>query len=120
MSEDIQELGEDLPQACAAVPQKSKEKSFLSPQLVEARRKNPTVIHSDDQKGPCIMVAKMRRTETFQAKEIHGADINNKRPAQGGLISTAEKRCPTKILVDCVSNSKKFCKKVFLGFVKLP
>ena len=31
MSEDIQELGEDLPQACTAVSQKSKEKSFLSP-----------------------------------------------------------------------------------------
>ena len=81
---------------------------------MEARRKNPTVLHSDDQKGPCITVATMRRTETFQAaKEIHGADINNKQPAQVGLISTAEKRCPTKILVDCMSNSKKFCKKVF-------
>ena len=45
----------------------------------------------------------MRRTETFQtAKEIHGANINNKRTAQVGLISTAEKKYPTKILVDCM------------------
>ena len=33
------------------------------------------------------MVATMRRTETFQAaKEIYGADINNTRSAQMGLI----------------------------------
>lgn len=115
MSEDIEELGgEHLPQACTPVPQKPKEKSFLSTQSVKARQQHPTVLHSDDQKGPCATVATKRRTETFQAaKEIHGADVNNITPAQVGLLSTVEKRCPTKILVDFMSNSKKFSKKVF-------
>ena len=55
-----------------------------------------------------------RRSETYQAaKEIHGADLNDNTPAYIGLFSTAEKRCPTKILLDFMSKSKKFSKKVF-------
>lgn len=54
------------------------------------------------------------RSETYQgAKEIHGADLNDNTPGHIGLIGTAERRCPTKILVDFMSKSKKFSKKVF-------
>lgn len=54
------------------------------------------------------------RSETYQgAKEIHGADLNDNTPGHIGLIGTAERRCPTKILVDFMSKSKKFPKKVF-------
>ena len=112
VSEDIQELGEHLPEAGTSVPQK--EKAFLSRQSIEARRKNPTVLPSDDTKGPSSTVGTQRRSETYQAaKEIHGADLNDNTPAHIGLLSTAEKRCPTKILVDFMSKSKKFSKKVF-------
>lgn len=112
MSEDIQELGEHPPQASKAAPHK--EKSFLSKHSVEARCKNPTVLPSDDQQGPCSTVITQRRSETFQAaKEIHGATLNDTTPAHIGLLSTVEKRCPTKILVDFMSKSKKFSKKVF-------
>ena len=112
VSEDIQELGEHLPEAGTAVPQK--EKAFLSRQSIEARRKNPTVLPSDDKRGPSSTVGTQRRSETYQAaKEIHGADLNDNTPAYIGLLSTAEKRCPTKILGDFMSKSKKFSKKVF-------
>lgn len=54
------------------------------------------------------------RSETYQgAKEIHGADLNDNTPGHISLIGTAERRCPTKILVDFMSKSKKFSKKVF-------
>ena len=54
------------------------------------------------------------RSETYQgAKEIHGADLNDNTPGHIGLIGTAERRCPTKILVDFMSKSKKFSKKIF-------
>lgn len=56
------------------------------------------------------------RSETYQgAKEIHGAYLNDNTPGHIGLIGTAERRCPTKILVDFMfmSKSKKFSKKVF-------
>lgn len=54
------------------------------------------------------------RSETYQgAKEIHGADLNDNTPGHIGLIGTAERRRPTKILVDFMSKSKKFSKKVF-------
>ena len=54
------------------------------------------------------------RSETYQgAKEIHGVDLNDNTPGHIGLIGTAERRCPTKILVDFMSKSKKFSKKVF-------
>lgn len=54
------------------------------------------------------------RSETYQgAKEIHGADLNDNTPGHIGLIGTAERRCPTKILVDFMSKSKTFSKKVF-------
>ena len=61
-----------------------------------------------------------RRSETYQAaKEIHGADLNDNTPARIGLLSAAEKRCPTKILVDFMSKSKKFSKKVFPKLYKI-
>ena len=61
-----------------------------------------------------------RRSETYQAaKEIHGADLNDNTPAHIGLLSAAEKRCPTKILVDFMSKSKKFSKKVFPKLYKI-
>ena len=54
------------------------------------------------------------RSETYQgAKEIHGADLNDNTPGHISLIGTAERRCPTKILVDFMSQSKKFSKKLF-------
>ena len=54
------------------------------------------------------------RSETYQgAKEIHRAYLNDNTPGHIGLIGTAERRCPTKILVDFMSKSKKFSKKVF-------
>lgn len=47
------------------------------------------------------------RSETYQgAKEIHGADLNDNTPGHIGLIGTAERRCPTKILVDFMSKTK--------------
>ena len=49
VSEDIQELGEHLPEAGTAVLQK--EKAFLSRQSIVARRKNPAVFPSDDKWG---------------------------------------------------------------------
>lgn len=85
VSEDIQELGEHLPEAGTAVPQK--EKAFLSRQSIEARRKNPTVLPSDDKRGPSSTVGTQRRSETYQAaKEIHGADLNDNTPAYIGLF----------------------------------
>ena len=66
MSEDIQELAVESPQAGTAVPQKKKS-SFLSKQSVEARRRHPTVLPSDDQKGPSSTVNTQRRSETYQA-----------------------------------------------------
>lgn len=95
------------------VPQKNKS-SFLSKQSVEARCRHPTVLPSNGQKGASSMVNSQRRSETYQAaKEIHGAGLNDDTPAYIGLFSTAEKRCPTKILVEFMSKSKKFSKKVF-------
>ena len=113
MSEDIQELGGDQPPQIFTPPPK-KRKTFLSPQSVEGQHQHPTVLPSDDHKGPCTTIATMRRTETFQeAKEIHGADSKNALPAQVGLLETIEKRCPKKILVEFMSKSKKFSNKVF-------
>lgn len=54
------------------------------------------------------------RSETYQgAKEIHGAYLNDNTSGHIGLIGTAERTCPTKILFDFMSKSKKFSKKVF-------
>ena len=112
VSEDIEELGEHLAEAGTAVFQK--EKTFLSRQSIEARRKNPTVLPSDDKKGLSSTVRTQRRSETYQAaKEIHGTDLTDNTPAHIGLLSTAEKRWPTKMVVDFMSKSKKFSKKVF-------
>lgn len=53
------------------------------------------------------------RSETYQgAKEIHGAYLNDT-SGHIGLIGTAERTCPTKILFDFMSKSKKFSQKVF-------
>ena len=116
MSEDIQELGGDQPPQIFTPPPK-KRKTFLSPQSVEGQHQHPTVLPSDDHKGPCTTIATMQRTETFQeAKEIHGADSQIALPAQVGLLETIEKRCPKKILVEFMSKSKKFSNKVFSKF----
>ena len=113
MSEDIQELAGQSPQAGTSVPQKKKS-SFLSKQSVEARCRYPTVLPLNGQKGSSSTVNSQRRSETYQAaKEIHGAGLNDDTPAHIRLLSTAEKRCPTKILVEFMSKSKKFSKKVF-------
>lgn len=54
------------------------------------------------------------RSETYQgAKELHGAYLNDNTSGHIGLIGTAERTCPTKILFDFMSKSKKFSKKVF-------
>ena len=93
------------------VPQKKKS-SFLSKQSVESRCKHPTALPSNGQKGPASTVQTQRRSQTYQAaKEIHGAGLNDDTPAHKGLLSTTEKRCATKILVEFMSKSKKFSKK---------
>ncbi|KAK2562469.1 hypothetical protein P5673_014130, partial [Acropora cervicornis] len=110
---DIQELADQSPQARTNVPQKKKP-SFLSKQSVESRCKHPTALPSNGQKGPASTIQTQRRSQTYQAaKEIHGAGLNDDTPAHIGLLSTTEKRCPTKILVEFMSKSKKFSKKVF-------
>lgn len=92
VSEDIQELAGEFPQASTHVPQKKKS-SFLSKQSVEARCKQPTVLPSNGQKGPASTVKTQRRSQTYQAaKEIHGAGLNDDTPAHIGLLSTTEKR----------------------------
>ena len=60
-----------------------------------------------------------KKVRTFQAaKETHGAGLNNTTPAHIGLLTTIEKSCPKKILVDLMSKSNKFSKKVFPQFYK--
>ncbi|XP_015773452.1 PREDICTED: uncharacterized protein LOC107351673 [Acropora digitifera] len=111
VSEDIQELADQSPQAGTNVPQEKKS-SFLSKQSVESRWKHPAALPSNGQKGPASTVQTQRRSQTYQAaKEIHGAGLNDDTPAHIGLLSTTEKICPTKILVEFMSKSKKFFKK---------
>ena len=67
VSVDIQKFGEHLPEPSAAVPEK--EKAFLSRQSIEARRKNPTVLPSDDKKGPCSTVGDTKKVRDIPSSQ---------------------------------------------------